>query len=720
MIKIAYIIDSLMTDTGGTENQLLMLMRNLDRTRFKPYLCVLHDSEWMQANYKDPYFIAGISSFKKPSALLGMLRLARFLKREQFDIVQTFFSDANKAGILAAKLAGTPLIISSRRNQGYWHTKGELAALKFLNPWAQLFIANSRSTCRWAQEVEGIAGEKIKVVYNGLDLGLYGLNAETLRARYRCELGVKSDTVVVGMVANLRPVKGHDVLLQAARLVVNEAPHVHFLLVGSGELRQQLQGLACELGIERHISFLGQRRDIPQLLNSFDIGVLSSNSESSSNAVVEYLAAGLPVVSTDVGGAREAIDDGLNGFVVPVGDHVAFANRMLDILRRNNFREMGDNSRRRAEEFFSVTAMIKNHEDIYSEGLQGVFNRSLKEIVYLSTKFVFCSLLSKLRINNIIESLTSPRVIILTYHSIDEYEDINGLKINAKTFGEQLQFLMKNYHIVSLEEAVSRLKNGKLDQTCIVVTFDDGYIDNYATAYPLLAKHGIPATIFVACQAIDAGIYDWLKLDTAIYRLTCNQLDLSNFGLGYYPLNTVEQKKVAIQTLHMKLKAVDHQARRSVIAHITDRVRVDLARMMMDWSQVRELAQSGLVTIGAHTVTHPILSKVSTEQAWQEIAESKRIIEQQTDLPVHYFSYPNGTADDFTDESVEIVKSSGYLAACTAIKGYNRPGDDLFRLKRIDVTYGMCRGIAGRFSDSMFAAHISGAIGFFNWIRPKL
>jgi peptidoglycan/xylan/chitin deacetylase (PgdA/CDA1 family) len=131
---------------------------------------------------------------------------------------------------------------------------------------------------------------------------------------------------------------------------------------------------------------------------------------------------------------------------------------------------------------------------------------------------------------------------------------------------------------------------------------------------------------------------------------------------------------------------------------------------MMNWNEVKALAQGGLVTIGSHTVSHPILSKLSPEDAALEIADSKRIIEGNIGMPVDFFAYPNGGRMDFTEDNVATVKSSGFSAACTTISGTNRHGDDLFRLQRIDVTYGICREVSGRFSRSIFASYVSGVM----------
>jgi glycosyltransferase involved in cell wall biosynthesis len=288
------------------------------------------------------------------------------LRSQQIEIVQTYFNDSNKVGIVAAICAGTPSVISSRRNQGYWHTPTEVFLSKVLNRWVNIFVANSFSTKIWAKTVEGIAEEKIRVIYNGFDLKAVQNDSDGHnRLEYRKAWRVPEDSKVVGLVANLRPVKRHDIFLRAAQLVASQYPETRFVIVGEGDERQNLEQLANELRISDAVLFLGQRDDVVAIVRAMDIGVLSSDSESFSNAVVEYLAASLPVVTTDVGGSQEAIESGKNGYIVPVGDFTAMAEALCRILHENRRAEMGKISRMKAESLFSMESMVKQYENLY-------------------------------------------------------------------------------------------------------------------------------------------------------------------------------------------------------------------------------------------------------------------------------------------------------------------------------------------------------------------
>jgi glycosyltransferase involved in cell wall biosynthesis len=365
MINVAFIIDVIESPTAGTEKQLVTLIKGLDRSVFNPYLCALRRSAWLEEEFDlCPVHFLDAGSFRNPKTYLNILKFSRFLKKNNIDILQTHFRDSNIAGILAAKIAGTKTVISTRRNQGYWHTSLDRVILRLINRWVDCFISNSMSTKAWATGVEGIPPEKISVIHNGMDLEPFRAS-RSFRKAVRAELGIKDTAPVAGIVANLRPVKGLDVFLMAAALVKKSLPEARFLIIGEGPERKNLQKLSSALGLDKSVLFLGRRQDIPRLLGALDAGALTSHSESFSNAVVEYLAAGLPVVCTDVGGCREAVEDGVNGFVVRPGDHVHVAEGLLKVLGGGLSGAMSEESRRKAESLFSLPTMMKNYEEFY-------------------------------------------------------------------------------------------------------------------------------------------------------------------------------------------------------------------------------------------------------------------------------------------------------------------------------------------------------------------
>lgn len=368
MIKIAYIIDTIESPTAGTEKQLLMLIKHLDRSRFQPYLCVLRKSEWLDKEYKESELIeVGVSSFGSPVSYLNIAKFISTLKSLKIDIVQTHFVEGSKVGIIAAKLAGIRTIIGTRRNQGYWLTPVELFWQKKLNLCVTGFLANSEDTRQWASRVEGINPKNTTVIHNSLELEKFGRASDEQRIAFREQLGFPLDSVIVGIVANLRKVKAHDVFIKAAKLVVEKMPQARFLIIGEGPERQALEAMCAGLNLQSNVMFLGKRIDIPDILGCLDVGVLSSVSESFSNSIVEYMAACLAVVCTDVGGAREAIEDGVHGYVVEPGNPELIAEKISSVIESGTARGMGERARVKAMSLFSLSEIVEKYQLFYEE-----------------------------------------------------------------------------------------------------------------------------------------------------------------------------------------------------------------------------------------------------------------------------------------------------------------------------------------------------------------
>ncbi|MEE4299866.1 MAG: glycosyltransferase, partial [Pseudomonadales bacterium] len=321
-------IDALFEPAGGTEGQLLHLLRNLDRARFEPTVFCLHSAGTTVPDAE----VLNLPLSPNPATLIKVWNFARRLRKQDFDIVQTHFRDANIIGVFAAWLAGVPTIISTRRGVPLWTSPNDLRLLRWLNGRVSWFIANSQATRdRYVRE-EGFAADRVDVIYNGLEAHRFTGLSVPERTRLRAELDLAPTDRVVGIVANLRPVKGLGDFLDAAGMLADEFADARFVLVGQGDQESDLRAQAERLDIVERVRFAGARSDVPDLLQCFDVGVLTSHSESFSNSVLEYLAADLPVVVTDVGGVREAVEDGRQGFIVPPKAPDQLAERLRVLL----------------------------------------------------------------------------------------------------------------------------------------------------------------------------------------------------------------------------------------------------------------------------------------------------------------------------------------------------------------------------------------------------
>lgn len=371
-IRIAFFIDAILSPTAGTERQLLLLLEGLGRREFKPILCTLQDSPWLRDHFSlCPVHVLDIKSFKNPGTWWKIAQFARWLRKERIDILQVHFWDASLVGIPAAWLARVPGIVAMRKNQGFWMSNKELYLQRMLNSIPDVFVANSENTRQRVHRVEGIPLEKIYHIPNGLDLSVYRGSDRANTRKDKEALGLHPDSPVVGIVANLRPVKRIDVFLRAVELVSNEIPDVQCVIVGEGNERARLDKLARSLGIRDRVNFLGLRTDVPSLLPIFDIGVLCSDSESFSNAVVEYMAAGLPVVATDVGGCREAFGDSPAAVLVQPGDVEGLAQAVITLLNSPELGGFAKNyHRQRVAELFSHSLYVQRYEQLFRSVIQ--------------------------------------------------------------------------------------------------------------------------------------------------------------------------------------------------------------------------------------------------------------------------------------------------------------------------------------------------------------
>jgi len=275
---------------------------------------------------------------------------------------------------------------------------------------------------------------------------------------------------------------------------------------------------------------------------------------------------------------------------------------------------------------------------------------------------------------------------ILNYHRVNDDGDsfFPGIKVNV--FEKHMEYLSSFYNIMPLEEAINRVKYNDIPDNIIIITFDDGYKDVYLNAYPILKKLSIPATIFLPTSCIDTGEVLWHDRVFSAFRET-QRSSLPEYGIcaKTYSLGTPEEKLRAQQDILRFLRSLNTHDRLvwidCLIAKLFPQDRKNFSPMMLSWDDIKTMHVNGL-SFGSHTVTHPIMSKISPEQAMWEICESKKIIESHLGAPVRTFAYPNGKEEDFDHTTKALLQEVGYVCALTTIFGTNAYGHDLFALRR--------------------------------------
>ena len=312
-----------------------------------------------------------LTSFYDRRFVAQLRRFAAFLRAGGVALVQTSDFYSNVFGMLGAALARVPARVASKRETGGMRTPAQRRVELLAFRLAHAVVANAEAVRRQLID-DGVHARKVSVVYNGLDDERLRPPLGFSRDEALDSLGLPRGRRLVTLVANLRhAVKDHPTFLRAARRVREGAPEAAFALAGEGELETSLRALSSELGIADSVFFTGRCARVGELLAVSDVCVLSSTAEGFSNAILEYMAAGRPVVATDVGGAREAIVEGETGHLVPAGDDARMAARIADLLRDpERARAMGERGRQRVAQQFSCAAQLARVEALYERLLE--------------------------------------------------------------------------------------------------------------------------------------------------------------------------------------------------------------------------------------------------------------------------------------------------------------------------------------------------------------
>jgi glycosyltransferase involved in cell wall biosynthesis len=363
-LRVCFLLDRLLP--AGTELQALSLIRHLDRAVVQPYLCLLDGEDPLSRSLEPegcPVVRLGAYALRSPKALAAGFRFARFLRRERIDILQIYFTQSATFGAVVGRLAGVPRILRVRNNVGHWLNRKLSRRFSWINRLVDRIVTNSEAGRNAVIAQEGVSPSDVVVMRNGVDFHRFPANPTRKSLQ---QTGPKR----VGAVANLRRVKGLDVLLEAASRVLSIDPDVDFVIAGSdrGEenVRWELEEQAKRLGISDRVVFLGSVPDVPAFLRSLDVAVLSSRAEGTSNALIEYMAAGLPIVATAVGGNVELIRDDIDGKLVPADDPDRLARALHQVLSApDEAARLGEAAFHSVRRRFADESVGRNYEGLY-------------------------------------------------------------------------------------------------------------------------------------------------------------------------------------------------------------------------------------------------------------------------------------------------------------------------------------------------------------------
>lgn len=360
---------------GGAEVALLNLFRNLDPSKVRPRLVCLKSAGVLGGEFEEAGFPITVVPRSSRYDLRIIPRLMGILRRSRTDVVLVthLHLGALTLGRFVARAVGRPSIVAPHGMDTVPATgrrtlpRHDVETL-FLSD-AMVLLARAQG--RYLHDVEGVGTRpwnRIRevVIPNGIPLPAEPTAQD--RRHARAELGAGPDDVVVGIVARLHPVKAHEVLFDAIAKLAPQLPRLRLVVIGTGPREAELHEMARTLGIEGAVRFLGVRRDVADLMPGLDIACLTSTYECAPLAVIEAMAAAVPVVATDVGAVRDMMTDGQEGYVVPVADSAALAERIAALAEDAALRaRLGTAGRQRAESQFDVRETARGFENLLAD-----------------------------------------------------------------------------------------------------------------------------------------------------------------------------------------------------------------------------------------------------------------------------------------------------------------------------------------------------------------
>ena len=289
----------------------------------------------------------------------------------------------------------------------------------------------------------------------------------------------------------------------------------------------------------------------------------------------------------------------------------------------------------------------------------------------------------------------APAAVILMYHRIvDQPVDPYGIVVSPDHFAQHVEYIRQTCHPMHLLDLVRTIRQRQsLPKRALVVSFDDGYVDVFCRAFPVLASTQVPATVFVASGYVDSDCNFWsdeLTRTLLLQDRLPSSLRLQVQGAEYeWPMTSQEQRQLAHEAVYRLLKPLPPATQHEMLARLASWAGIERSDCADDRAmrplELNQLTRGGLIDIGAHTVNHPTLSALPVDSQYAEIVGSRRSLEAITERPVLTFAYPYGLAQDFADETVAVVEAAGFEAACTVLPGVVHSGSDPFRLPRFWV-----------------------------------
>ena len=361
MKKVLHFIGSL--EMGGTENMLLLYLKNTKNKNLEQSVCTLYSGGALEKEFEDVgvrVYCLGIKG--KVSLPLAVAKFKKLVEKWHPDIIHSYLLQENLVARIVGKLTNTKVICGKRDSDK--HKSGWKVALdKSTMGMAALHVSNSKEGAK-ELEAYGVPENRIMYIPNGKDLKKFDLPLGKTEAKKR--IGCTENDALLGCIARLYEFKGQEYLIRALPEILEKNPNIKLVLVGGGKMEKKLKELAKSLGVEEKVLFLGERKDIPELLNSFDLFVFPSLREGMPGALMEAMASSLPVIATNIDGNTELVVDGENGLLVSPQRPKEISSKVILLLEDKKMaKRLGKNARDTIEGKFSIESMADQIDSLY-------------------------------------------------------------------------------------------------------------------------------------------------------------------------------------------------------------------------------------------------------------------------------------------------------------------------------------------------------------------
>ncbi|ARN74521.1 glycosyltransferase [Oceanicoccus sagamiensis] len=518
---------------------------------------------------------------------------------------------------------------------------------------------------------------KVTKVRQGVDTQRFSPVSTQEKQALRRDFGLDEDAQYVLFVGAILERKGVDILLEAWPKVMANNPKAKLLLVGPNEFETQefsifaekMQALASEQQLS--VQFQGASDQVDKYMKLADLFVLPSRKEGFGNVIIEAMACGIPPIVTYMDGvALESVEDNRTGLIVHSEAELATAiNRLL--THPEDRATMGQAALKHAINKFSFNEVVKDFTDIYEE-----LDTPGSNLATYSKKIVSSNSLKALSKNIVLYSGILPAMryikrsqpIILMYHRILNRPESGA--IQPGVFKQQMQYLMQNYNVISIDELLERLNNNTVEPYSVAITFDDGYGDFYHKAWPILRQLQLPASLYITTGFIDGK--QWLWPDILRYLLNNTHKSIISHPI----LGEIRLGKHEIQTAWSRIADIllplSTTERDSIFQHLFAQLEVIPPEQPtndyrpLTWRNLQDMSEQGL-DIGSHTITHPVLSNLDDQDIERELLLSMHRIEEQIGKRPNGICYPNGRSEDINNTVLSIAKETNYQYGVLAI-----------------------------------------------------